>query len=319
VTGASGRPSFGDRVAEVVAARRSQLVLGLDPDPAQLWPAASDPADAAAADPAARASASAGELAARAVAAHCQLVIEAVAEHCVAVKLQLACFERLGAPGWAAVGKVAGSAREHGLLVIADAKRGDIGLTAAAYAQAFFGSTETPYGTVEGLSVDALTVNPLLGADSLTPLLTAARARGAGLFVLVRTSNPGAADLQELVLADGVTVAERIAGLVDRLGADGIGDSGLSDVGAVVGATAPAWVARLRERMRHAVFLLPGVGAQGGTVAELGAAFAPGPGGGLITASRAIVSAHLRDGGDPAAAARAEAARLREQAWRLAA
>lgn len=312
MTGASGRPRFGDRLGEAVAARGSQLVLGLDPDPAQLWPSAVEAGASLAVG-----GAGAAERAARAVAVHCALVIEATAEHCVAVKLQLACFERLGAPGWEAMAEVADCARKLGLLVIADAKRGDIDVTAAAYAQAFFGQTPTPFGPVQGLSADALTVNPLLGADSLAPLVAAARERGAGLFVLVRTSNSGAADVQELVLADGGFVSERLADLVARLGADGVGASGLSDVGAVIGATAPEWIGRLRERMPHAVFLLPGVGAQGGTVEELGPAFAPGPAGGLISVSRALVGAHRRIGGEPAAAARREAARLRELAWSM--
>jgi orotidine-5'-phosphate decarboxylase len=311
VTGASGRPGFGDRLAEAVAARTSQLVLGLDPDPARLWPEAVELAGPAG-------SRSPGELAARAVAAHCALVIQAAAEQCVAVKVQVACFERLGAAGWSALAEVTGRAREHGLLVIADAKRGDIDVTARAYGQAFFGGVTTPFGHLDGLRVDALTVNPLLGADSLRPLVEAAREQGAGLFVLVHTSNPGAADVQELALADGGSLSDRLADLVDRLGADGCGPSGLSDVGAVVGATTPAWIARLRARMPRAVFLLPGIGAQGGTVEALAAAYAPGPAGGLITASRAIVGAHLRGGGAPHQSARDEAARLREQAWALA-
>jgi orotidine-5'-phosphate decarboxylase len=314
VTGASGQARFGDRLADAVAARGSQLVLGLDPDPMHLWPSAAELGASSAGE-----CAGAAARAARAVAVHCGLVIEATAEHCVAVKLQLACFERLGAAGWAALAEVTGRAREHGLLVFADAKRGDIDVTAAAYAQAFLGETPSPFGPIAGLSADAVTVNPLLGADSLAPLLATARERGAGLFVLVRTSNPGAADVQELVLADGRSVSERLAELVAELGADGIGTSGLSDVGAVIGATAPQWIGRLRERMPHAVFLLPGVGAQGGSVEELGSAFAPGPGGGLVSASRAIVGAHRRLGGDPAAAARSEAERLRELIWALAA
>jgi orotidine-5'-phosphate decarboxylase len=314
VTGASGQARFGDRVAEAVARRRSQLVLGLDPDPARLWPSAAEAAVAAV-----RPGADPRELAGRAVATHCDLVIEATAEHCAAVKFQVACFERLGAPGWTALDQAARGARERGLLVFADAKRGDIDVSAAAYAQAFFGVTPTPFGPVEGLAVDALTVNPLLGADSLAPLVVAARATGAGLFVLVHTSNPGAADVQELALAAGQPVSVRLADLVDRLGSDGIGASGLADVGAVVGATAPAWIGPLRERMPHAIFLLPGVGAQGGTIDGLHAAFTPGPAGGLISVSRAIVDAHARLGGDPAAAARAEAARLRELVWAVAA
>lgn len=256
--------------------------------------------------------------AAFAVAAHCSLAIEAAAEHCVAVKLQVACFERLGASGWAALREVVERAREHGLLVIADAKRGDIDVTAAAYGQTFFGETPTPYGPVAGLGVDAMTANPLLGADSLQPLANAARVHGGGLFVLVRTSNPGAADVQELLLSDGESVSDRLAAIVDQLGAQSIGTAGLADIGAVVGATAPERLEALRGLMPHAVFLLPGVGAQGGRVEDLAAAFAPGPAGGLVSASRGIVNAHERVGGDPATAARAEAARLRELGWKLA-
>jgi orotidine-5'-phosphate decarboxylase len=311
-TGAHTTTSFGDRLAERVAERESQLVLGLDPDPTRLWPQALVTAEAEAQTgdaPAARA--------ARTVAAHCALVIAAAGEHCVAIKPQVACFERLGAPGWEALAKTVALGREQGMLVIADAKRGDIGVTAAAYAQAFLGETPTPFGPIRGLGADAMTVNPLLGGDSLESFVTTARASGAGLFILVRTSNPGAADLQERALADGRSVSDRLADLVDEIGSDGIGRHGLADVGAVVGATAPGRLGALRERMPHAVFLLPGVGAQGGRVEELAAAFAAGPASGLVSASRGIVSAHERTGGDPADAAAREASRLRELAWRL--
>lgn len=242
-------------------------------------------------------------------------MIEAAGGECVAVKLQVACFERLGAPGWAALAAVVGGARDAGLLVIADAKRGDIDVSAAAYAQAFFGETVTPFGTVGGLAVDALTINPLLGADSIVPLVTAARAHGGGCFALVRTSNPGAREIQDRALADGGTVSEALARLVAAAGEPGIGACGLSDVGAVVAATAPERIARLRELMPHTIFLLPGVGAQGGRVQELAAAFAPGPASGLVAASRAIVAPADADPGDPAPAARDAAARLRESAW----
>jgi orotidine-5'-phosphate decarboxylase len=244
-------------------------------------------------------------------------VIEAVAEQCVAVKLQVACFERLGAPGWAVLHRAAQAARDRGLLVIADAKRGDIDVTAAAYGQAFFDGMQTPFGPVEGLGADALTANPLLGRDSLAPLIDAARIRGGGLFVLVRTSNSGARDIQELALADGGSVSERLAALVDELGS--VGESGIADIGAVVGATAPERIGELRELMPHASFLIPGVGAQGGAIEALSPAFVPGPAGGLVAVSRGIVAAHERLGGDPAAAAAAEAAALRQRAWSLAA
>jgi orotidine-5'-phosphate decarboxylase len=311
---ASGALSrFGDRLARRVAERGSQLVLGLDPVPDRLWPRAIELAGApgsSAATPSAQA--------ALAVALHCALVLDAVAEECVAAKLQVACFERLGAPGWAALQEVATRARDVGLLVIADAKRGDIDVTASAYAAAFLGRTETPYGPVEGLGADALTVNPFLGADSLQPFVAAAREGGAGLFVLTRTSNPGAADLQQMKAEDGRSVSRHVAALVAELGEPGVGDAGLWDVGAVVGATAPDVLAELRAAMPRAVFLLPGVGAQGGRVEDLAPAFAPGPAGGLISASRSIVDAHEKMGGDGADAARREAAGLRELTWNVA-
>jgi orotidine-5'-phosphate decarboxylase len=301
---------FGDWLAGCVQRRRSQIVLGLDPDPARLWPDALELAGGMEGSPAQRAG--------RAVAAHCRLVLDAAAQQCVAVKPQVACFERLGAPGWSALGEVMEDAAQRGLVVIADAKRGDIDISARAYAQAFFGRTPTPFGDVEGLAADALTVSPLLGRDSLAPFVEAARDRGAGLFVLARTSNPGAEDIQDRELADGGSVSGAIARMIDELGRPGVGATGLSDVGAVTGATAPDRMEALRELMPNAVWLLPGIGAQGGSGRELAPAFAPGPAGGLVSASRAIVYAYESTGGaTPAAAARTEATRLRELVWGL--
>ncbi len=253
------------------------------------------------------------------MAAHCLAVIEAVAPAVVAIKPQLACFERLGAPGRAALGVVTDGAHDAGLLVLADGKRGDIDVSATAYAQSLVGSTPTPYGDVPGLGADALTAAPYMGVDTITSLLEVSRPVGAGVFVLVRTSNPGAADVEDLALAGGGTLWEHVAGLVATLGDAGGDRDGLADVGAVVGATRPEHVARLRELMPRAVFLLPGVGAQGGRVEDLAPAWVPGRAGGLVTASRSIVQAAERGGaGTPAQAARAEAERLRAVAWALA-
>jgi orotidine-5'-phosphate decarboxylase len=308
LTGGS-RQHFCDRLAALVEERRSRVVLGLDPDPAALWPEALEHLAG---------TEGGGHLArvhtAEAVAAHCRAAIVAAGPACVAVKLQLACFERLGAPGWEALEGTVAVARDHGLLAIADGKRGDVPVTARAYAQALVGETEGPFGTVEGLGVDAFTANPLLGRDSLEPLVEAAAAAGAGTFVLVRTSNPGGADLQD---QGDPPLYERLARLVDDVGAAHAGDSGLSLVGAVTGATQPELLGRLRELMPRAVFLLPGVGAQGGRVEDLAAAFEPHPAAGLVTASRAIVNAHVERGGEPAAATAAAAEELRMAAWEL--
>jgi orotidine-5'-phosphate decarboxylase len=306
---AGGSRHFCDRLAALVEERRSRVVLGLDPDPAALWPEALERLTRRG---------DAGHLArahtAEAVSEHCRAAIVAAGPACAAVKLQLACFERLGAPGWEALEATVAIARDHGLLVIADGKRGDVPVTARAYAQALVGETPGPFGPIAGLGADAFTANPLLGADSLEPLVEAAAGAGAGCFVLVRTSNPGAAALQD---EGAPPLHERLARLADELGEDRTGECGLSLVGAVTGATRPALLARLRELMPRAVFLLPGVGAQGGRVEDLGAAFAPHPAAGLVTASRSIVNAVAERGGDPAAAAAAAAEELRAAAWRL--
>jgi len=269
----------------------------------RLWPQAE-----AAAPP----DGSPAERAAVAVTAHCVAAIDAAGPACVAVKPQLACFERLGAPGWRALQNVIEHAQEQGLLALADAKRGDIDVSAAAYAQALAGETPTPFGAVPGLGADAYTASPYMGVDSLR----AVRAPGAGVFVLVRTSNPGAVDVEDLTTEGGERVWERVARLVDGLGEPGPA-SGLHDVGAVVGATAPKHLARARELMPRTPFLLPGIGAQGGRVEDLAPAFAAGRAGGLVTAARAIVRAHEQDGGEPGDAARREADRLRALAWSL--
>jgi orotidine-5'-phosphate decarboxylase len=235
--------------------------------------------------------------AAEGVAAHCEGLIAAAGPACVAAKPQLACFERLGAPGWVALERVIAAARSAGLLVIADGKRGDVPVSASAYAQALFGSTPTPWGEVEGLGADAATLNPLLGGDALEPLLSAAEEGGAGVFVLVRTSNPGAADLLDLPAPER-PLHERLAELVAARAGRLAGESGLSGLGAVVGATEPQHLGRLRELMPDSVFLLPGIGAQGGRPDELGAAFGRHPASAVVTASRSIASAE-----DPAEAA----------------
>ena len=248
-------------------------------------------------------------MAAAAVGAHCRELIEGAGPACVAVKAQLACFERLGPPGWSALEEARDAAAAAGLLFIADGKRGDVPVTAAAYAQALVGSTPTPWGDAQGLGADAFTANPLLGGDSLAPLLDAAAEAGAGVFCLVRTSNPGAGDLQDLDAGQG-PLHERLADLVAGLAPRLMGQSGLSGAGAVVGATAPQHLERLRELMPAAIFLIPGVGAQGGKPEDLAAAFAPGRSAALVAASRSIAQ-------DPDPAAAAE--RLREQVWEVSA
>ncbi len=285
-------PSFPDRLAAAVERKRSQLVVGLDPVLEQL------PPDLSAAAPA------------EACARFCRGIVDAVADAVVAVKPQSAFFEALGPAGAVAYAEVCDYARAAGLLVIADAKRGDVGSTARAYAAAFL----EPRDGAPPLA-DALTVNPYLGRDSLEPLLAAARSQSAGLFCLVKTSNPGGADIQDVPLADGAPLWQHVARLVERWGGDLVGESGLSAVGAVVGATYPREVAEARRLLPRAVLLLPGVGAQGGRPADLGPAFAAGSASALVAASRSVIYAYRERGGDWRAAARDEAERLAREVW----
>jgi orotidine-5'-phosphate decarboxylase len=274
------------------------VCLGLDPDASALSPEAAPDADLT----------DVADRAATAVFEHCAGLIESAGPACVAVKPQLACFERLGAPGWRALGEVCEAARAAGLLVIADGKRGDVPVTARAYGQALVGEVETPWGPVGGLGADAFTANPLLGEDAIDVLVEAAKAAGAGVFLLVRTSNPGAARLQDAVLGDR-PLHEELAALVAERAPELAGESGLSGVGAVVGATAPQHLGRLRELMPHSIFLIPGIGAQGGRAEDLGPAVAPSrPASILVAAARSIAGAD-----DPAAAAE----ELRSSVWAL--
>ena len=275
------------------------MCLGLDPDPAVLEPDSAPDASLT----------TVAERAASAVFELCRSLIETAGPACVAVKPQLACFERLGAPGWRALEETCAAAHDAGLLVVADGKRGDVPVTARAYGQALVGETETPWGPVRGLDADAFTANPLLGDDAIATLVEAARGAAAGVFLLVRTSNPGAERLQDRDL-DGRPLHEELAALVAGSAGELAGESGLSGLGAVVGATAPQHMARLRELMPDSIFLVPGIGAQGGKPQDLAPAIAPArPASVLVAASRSIAGAE-----DPAAAAE----ELRAAVWGLA-
>ena len=274
---------FGDRLAEEVTRKRSQLVVGLDPVP-ELLPV---------------------ELGGD-VARFCCGIVDAVAQHAVAVKPQLAFFEALGAPGMAAFAEVCAYARRAGLLVIADGKRGDVGSTARAYSAAYLEGAEP--------LADALTVNPWLGRESIEPYLAAARRYGAGIFCIVKTSNSGG-DVQDVPLCDGRPMWQHVAELVSDWGADVVGEHGLSAVGAVVGATHPRAVGEARRLMPRSVLLLPGIGAQGAQPADLARAFTSGPASAIVNASRSVNYAFREAGGDYRTAAGAEAARLRSELW----
>lgn len=265
---------FADRLAEAVRLKDSCLLVGLDPVLERL-PAAvlhggspSDPREAAA----------------RALTAFNAEVIRAVAPYACAVKPQLAFYEEWGPPGIRAFEATVQLARDAGLLVIADAKRGDIDSTAAAYARTFLASQS---GSPR---CDAVTVNPYLGSDSVRPFIDAAQATGGGLFVLVRTSNPSAVELQDLDVA-GSPLYLHVADLVRTWGRALVGSSGYSSLGAVVGATAPAQLGRVRDALPGTWLLVPGVGAQGASASDVAPAFDAQGLGAVVNASRAVIYA----------------------------
>jgi orotidine-5'-phosphate decarboxylase len=291
--------AFGDRVAEAVERKRSQLIVGLDPVldllPVEL-----------------RGDSHMGsEAAADAVVRFCCGVVDAVAPEAVGVKPQLAFFEALGPAGLRAFDEISTYARAAGLLVIADGKRGDIGSTARAYAAAYL---ERRNG--DAPRADALTVNPYLGRESLEPLLAACRREGAGLFCLVKTSNAGG-DVQDLALSDGRPLWQQVAALVAEWGEDLVGERGLSSVGAVVGATHPRAVSEARRLLPQSILLLPGIGAQGATPADLARGFTSGPASALVAVSRIVIYAFRGTGLDWRTGALAEAARLKREVWKV--
>jgi orotidine-5'-phosphate decarboxylase len=288
--------NFGDRLAEAVERKGSTVCVGLDPRIELLPPALVTGLRPGAAGRA------------RAFERFCEQVIDAVVDEVVAVKPQVAFFEALGGYGITALERVCAHARAAGLLVVVDAKRGDVPSTAEAYAQAWLvGRDGAP------AVGDAVTVNPYMGFDSVEPFL-AACGDEAGVFLLACTSNPGADDLQRRPLPDGRELWEVVASLIAEWGAAHVGAAGLSAVGAVVGATRPEVVARARELMPAQPLLLPGVGAQGGSVDGLAAAFAAHPAGGLVAPSRSVIYAWRERGGDWQQAVRAAAAGVRTAA-----
>lgn len=268
--------AFPDRLDAAMHAKQSVLCVGIDPRLDKL------PADVRAA---------AGGDAAGALERFGFEILDLVAPHAACVKPNIAFFEAYGLRGLAAYKAILAGARARGLLTIGDVKRGDLGATAEAYAEAHL----APGADFEA---DAITVHGFMGGDSAKPLVDAAAKSGKGLYVLVRTSNPGAKDLQDLA-TDAGPVFERMASLVRAWGAPHRGQGGMSLVGAVVGATWPAESARLRALLPETPFLVPGYGAQGATATDVAAAFLPGGRGAVVNASRSITFPTLKTPNSP--------------------
>lgn len=264
------RELYCERLMRAVERKRSSVCVGLDPVaekiPRELWPRSERSNEA--------------EAQAQAILAFNLKIMDAVCDAAVAVKPQVAFYERLGVAGFSAYLRTIEAAHEHGLIVIGDVKRGDIGSTATAYAEAHLG--------VGSHYADAITVNPLFGSDGLEPFVQRAEQVGAGLYLLVRTSNPSAAELQDLV-CDGVAFHVRVARLLKRLARPT--QLPYDDLGAVVGATSATHLKELRAVLPRTSFLLPGYGAQGASAQDCMSAFDSAGHGALVNSSRGILYA----------------------------
>ncbi len=284
-----------DRLVEAIASKQNPSVVGLDPTEAlvpeqivasfaeEISEQVEDPTEA----PAAQLSVAFFEFN--------RAIIDAVADIVPAVKPQIAMYEALGPAGIDAYTMTCEYAEQQGLYVLGDVKRGDIGSTAAAYAHHLSGVTAGE-GAFDPWHEDAVTVNPYLGTDGITPFVDAAEKSDKDIFVLVRTSNPSSSELQELELASGERVYEHMADLVEGWGSETIGRSGYSRVGAVVGATHPEEGRALRARMPHTFFLVPGYGAQGGTAQGVAGMFDQDGSGAIVNSSRGIIGAWKQSG-----------------------
>ena len=269
---------FADRLAAAVRRKGTALCVGLDPRweqlPQELKHRDSDPALSGVA-------AAFEEL--------CLRVLDVVAPLVPVVKPQSAFFEACGPAGLAALQRVLGRARALGLLTILDSKRNDIASTAAAYAEAALEGLAIDGRRLPVWDADAMTVNSYLGREGVEPFLQSARRGGRGVFVLVRTSNPGAGQFQDLV-CEGKPLFHHVAGAVHQWTGENLGKCGLGDVGAVVGATHPAELAVVRQLLPRSWFLIPGYGTQGGTAADVAAGFRPDGLGAVVNSSRGITA-----------------------------
>jgi orotidine-5'-phosphate decarboxylase len=224
-------------------------------------------------------------------------IIDTVKDIVPSVKVQIAYYEMYGVAGMKAYEETLKYAAEKDLVVIADAKRNDIGSTASCYAKTFIGETTVNENTLKAFPSDFVTVNGYLGTDGIAPFVAECESKDKGIFVLVKTSNPSGAEIQNLVLEGGMPVYEHVGNLVEKWGESTIGKYGYSAVGAVVGATHPTEAKRLRETMPHTFFLIPGYGAQGGNAEMLKSCFGKDGLGGVVNNSRGILCAYKKKGG----------------------
>lgn len=270
--------NFADRLIAAIHTKGSPCVVGLDPR-------VNDMPDFQTADLRSKLDDSALRAA---IAGYHERIIDTIQPLVPAVKLQIAFYEQYGIAGMLAFRDTIEIARDRQLIVLVDAKRNDIASTAEAYANAYLGATSILGSEVPQFDVDAITVSPFLGRDSLEPFVHACREYDKGIFILVKTSNPGSVDVQDKTTRRDETISHAVGRLVDDLGRETIGASGYSSIGAVVGATFPGEARTLRSLMRNAIFLVPGYGAQGGDAAGAAASFNEDGLGALVNASRSV-------------------------------
>ena len=247
-------------------------------------------------------------------------LIDALCDVVPAVKPQSAYFEMLGWRGMETLEEVITHAKGKGLYVIADIKRGDIGSTAEAYADAWLGVTKVGEALCGGFNADCVTLNGYMGADSVNPFLKVAGERDKSVFILAKTSNPGSGELQNVAAGEGDTVYGLMADLIEKWGAGTEGKYGYTRAGAVAGATYPEELQKLRARMPHTFLLVPGYGAQGGTAEDVQYAFQENGWGAVVNSSRGIICAWQKtgkNGADYQEAARAAAIAMRDDICRF--
>ena len=257
---------------------------------------------------------------AKAIIEYNKALIDATYDIIPAIKPQIAFYEMFGIPGMQAFEETCKYAKEKGMIIIADIKRGDIGSTAQAYSNAFLGKTKIGDTEESIFDVDFVTVNPYMGTDCVKPFIEDCKKYDKGIFILVKTSNPSSGELQDLKLENADEVYIQVANLVEKWGEDLRGKYGYSSIAAVVGATYPEQLEQIRKKAPHTYFLIPGYGAQGGKAKDIALGFDSNGLGGIVNASRSLMCAYKSDRWkdiyseeDYAKATRAEAMRMKDE------
>ena len=297
-----------DRLIDKIKQTNNPTVMGLDPRFDMLPKCVTDKYDKTL------------EGVSKAILEYNKALIDETCDIIPAVKPQIAFYEMFGIPGLEAFKETCKYAKEKGMIVIADIKRGDIGSTAQGYSNAFLGKTKIGDHEESIFDVDFITANPYMGTDCVKPFVEDCKKYDKGIFILVKTSNPSSGELQDLKLENGKEVYMQVADLVEKWGEDLVGKYGYSSVSAVVGATYPEQLEQIRSKAPHTYFLIPGYGAQGGKAEDIALGFDKNGLGGIVNASRSLMCAYKSEiwknqftEEEYAKATRAEAIRMKEE------